>query len=103
MTNSICNLEHSNNKLWRTHASVLKANYPVVEKIEKTANTFVKKYTIEFHEVMEDRMITNISADGNSCDVQIYSQALGSFVGDLGNKLYTITREQFEYLKEIWE
>lgn len=93
----------SNNKLWRTHASVLKANYPVIEKVVKTPNTFARKYYMADKEIMEDRMIVNIADDKGSCDIQTYSQALGSFRGDLGNNLYTITREQFEFLKEIWK
>jgi len=93
----------SNNKLWRTHASVLKANYPITEKLEQTANMLVRKYYLGEHEVMEDRLIVQLSADKESCDVQFYSQALGSYRGDLRNQAFTLTREQFEYLKEIWK
>lgn len=93
----------TNNKLWRTHGSVLRANYPVTEKVEKTQNTLVRKYLLGEHEIMEDRLIANISADNESCDVQFFSQALGSFRGDLRNQIFTLTREQFEYLKEIWK
>lgn len=110
MNNHLTNQTPSNNKLWRTHASVLKDAYVdgggnsiVTETIEKTQNTMVRKYFLEGHEVMEDRLIASISADTNSCDVQFYSQALGSFRGDLRNQNFTLTREQFEYLKEIWK
>lgn len=93
----------SNPILWRTHASVLKKNYLVTERVEKTSNTLVRKYYLGEIEVMEDRVIANISDDGASCDMQTYSQALGSFRGDLGRNIYTITREQYEFLKEIWK
>lgn len=96
-------ITNSNPRLWRTHGSVLRANYPVTEKVEQTQNTLVRKYSLLGHEVMEDRLIATISGDGNSCDVQTFTQALGSFRGDIGANCYTITREQFEYLKEIWK
>lgn len=103
MSDQLTNQIPANYKLWRTHSSVLKATYPVTEKLEKTANTLVKKYFLGGHEVMEDRFIANLSDDKESCDVQFYSQALGSFRGDLRNQIFTLTREQFEYLKEIWK
>lgn len=93
----------SNPQLWRTHGCVIRANYPVTETVEKTATTLVRKYLLEGHEIMEDRLIANVAADGDSCDAQFFTQALGSFRGDLRTGFFTLTREQFEFLKEIWK
>lgn len=96
----------------RTHESVLKANYTVTESIEKKSigdypngteiYTYVKSYSVDGQKLplMERRFIIHISADKQSANFKNQCNALGSYHEQ---ESIEISREQFEYLKEIWK
>lgn len=91
----------------RTHESVLLANYSVTQKVESgrtdggaapLCGWHSRKYMLGDAEVMENRFI--VHAWHEKATLQTQTNALGSFHE---THSLTITREQYEYLKEIWK
>lgn len=93
----------------RTHKSVLLKNYPVKEKLENKSYgeygngtlSLVSRhmFLMDELEVYENRALFNISPDKRYCSIQEQHNALGSFHE---TKTITLTREQFNYLKDAW-
>lgn len=91
----------------RTHESALLANYEIEQKVETgdtsgggapIAGWHTRQYLHHGKEVMEKRLIAGCHKD--YANLQTQYNALGSFHE---RESITITREQFEFLKELWK
>lgn len=97
----------------RTNAGTLVANYPVTSSINKKVfppdNGFVTAnidavYTLNNVPVLTRQCQIVMRPDKSEATIQTSEQFFAA--SDLGRhnfKMMTITREQFELLKEIWE
>lgn len=91
----------------RTHESVLLANYEITQKVETgdtsggaapIAGWHSRMFLHHGKEVMEHRFIAH--CDKEKASLQTQTNALMSFHE---HEQITITREQFEFLKQIWK
>jgi len=99
-------------KEWRTNAGVLVANYPVTSCIEKnifpahngfvTANLDVV-YVLNDIPVMTRKCQVMLCPDKSEATVHTSERFFAaSVLAGHNSEMTTITREQFELLKEIW-
>lgn len=97
----------------RTNVSVLAANFPVVSHIEKkifpaapsgyiTANHDVI-YMLNDVRVLINKCQFMLLPDKSSCSMMLTEHFFANSISPAETKFIDITKEQFEFLKELWE